>query len=55
VGNDGGDVIVLELATTRRVLRVHEFNQSVDASPVYANGTLYIQTRSVLYAIAAKR
>lgn len=55
VGCDGGEVAVLELAAMRRVLSVHEFDHPVDASPVYANDTLYIQTRSALYAIAAKR
>jgi outer membrane protein assembly factor BamB len=55
VGSDGPDVTVLELAKARRVTKRHEFPDSVDASPVYANGTLYIQTQSVLYAIASKR
>lgn len=55
IGSDGGEVTVLELSKTRHVVKVHEFDDSVDASPVFANGTLYIQTRSVLYAVAAKR
>jgi outer membrane protein assembly factor BamB len=55
VASDGGEVTVLELSRRRRVLKVHELDQSIEGSPVFANGTLFVQTRSVLYAVAARR
>jgi outer membrane protein assembly factor BamB len=55
VGSDEGELTVLELAKTRRLLKVHELGNSIEASPVFANGTLYIQTRTVLYAVGAPR
>lgn len=50
----GGVVMVLELSKTRRVLAQHEMDEFIDASPIFANGVLYIQTEKVLYAVAAK-
>jgi outer membrane protein assembly factor BamB len=54
IGNDSGVVNILELADTRRILAKRDVVQPITASPVFANGTLYILTDSVLYAIAEK-
>jgi outer membrane protein assembly factor BamB len=54
IGNDSGVVNILELAHTRRILAKRDVVQPITASPVFANGTLYILTDSVLYAIAEK-
>jgi outer membrane protein assembly factor BamB len=56
IGSDDGNVTILELSKKLRVLKVNElFNRQIRASPIFANGTLYLQTRSVLYAVAVKK
>ncbi|MGL6073096.1 MAG: PQQ-binding-like beta-propeller repeat protein, partial [Fimbriiglobus sp.] len=52
IGNDNGLLTILERATTRKVVQVHDFDRPIVASPSYANGTLFIQTEFKLYAIA---
>src|SRR5205814_9546671 len=46
-----GDVIILALAKERKVLREIDVDDSVDTSPVFANGVLYLATARTLYAI----
>ena len=46
-----GDVDVFELAKQKRLVSQCIFDQSIESSPVYANGVLYIMTRRELYAI----
>ena len=55
VGVDAGDVHVLELAKVKKVIAKHEFDQPIDAPPVFANGVLYVLTRGYLYAITQKQ
>jgi outer membrane protein assembly factor BamB len=54
LGNQSGDMTVLELNNRKNRLARHEFNQSVIAGPVFANGTLYVLTEGTLYAIREK-
>jgi outer membrane protein assembly factor BamB len=51
VGDDDGRITVLELAAAKKVLAEREMGSPVRASPVYANGTLYVLTDSRLFAI----
>ena len=71
VGNQDGILTILDLSRTLNVVAKHEMNGVVVtkdksvvsktlsdwiiASPVFANGTLYVQTAGMLYAISAKR
>jgi outer membrane protein assembly factor BamB len=50
---DYGDVFVLEAAAVKRLIKKVEGNHLTAASPVFANGVLYVLTNGRLYAIAA--
>ncbi|MEX0728195.1 MAG: PQQ-binding-like beta-propeller repeat protein [Planctomycetaceae bacterium] len=63
VGDEDGDVSIWRLAlesdqpaeqtaVERTPFAEISFEQSIPGSPIYANGTLYVSTRSMLYAIA---
>ncbi len=54
IGNDDGTVTVLELSRALKVMSKREINISIYAPPVFANGILYLLTRSRLYAIRGK-
>lgn len=47
-----GEVWLFELTKAKKLIAKHEFNNSVYAPPVFANGVLYVLTDSELYAIA---
>ncbi len=51
VADEDGNVQVFRLSKQKKLLAVHQFSQSIEASPVFANGVLYITTRHKLHAI----
>jgi outer membrane protein assembly factor BamB len=51
VGTDAGIVFVFAHGKTKRLLAQNDMDKAVRATPVAANGTLYIQTENTLYAI----
>jgi outer membrane protein assembly factor BamB len=55
VADQGGSVTILELSKEYNVIAKPELNQLVYASPVFANGTLYILSRHTLFAIGPKK
>ena len=54
IGDEDGDVDVLQAGPTLEVLSEINFGNTIYSTPVVANGTLFIMTRSHLYAIAPK-
>jgi outer membrane protein assembly factor BamB len=50
VGTRGGRVWVFEASSTRRLIHTAHFDRPITASPVAANGTLYVTTSNRLYA-----
>jgi outer membrane protein assembly factor BamB len=54
IGDEDGDVAVLQAGKTHELLSEVNMGNSVYSTPVVANGVLYIMTRSRLYAIAQK-
>src|SRR5690606_16334040 len=50
VGNEEGEMHILEAGKTLKKIAVIEFPGPLYATPVYANDTLYIMTMSQLYA-----
>jgi outer membrane protein assembly factor BamB len=53
LGDEDGDVIVLQAGKTMKKLAEINMGNAVYGTPVPANGVLYIMTRSDLYAITA--
>jgi outer membrane protein assembly factor BamB len=53
LGDQDGDLAVLKAGPALKKIAEIEMGNSVDGTPVPANGVLYIMTRSDLYAIAA--
>ena len=54
LGDEDGDLTVLKAGPVMEVLSEINFGNTIYSTPVVANGTLFIMTRSHLYAIAAK-
>jgi outer membrane protein assembly factor BamB len=54
LGTEDGDVIILQAGKTMKELKRVDMRSPVYASPVVANGTLYIQTPTHLYAFGKK-
>jgi outer membrane protein assembly factor BamB len=52
LGDEDGDVVILAAGKELKVIKENNMGSSVYATPVAANGTLYIMNRSELYAIA---
>jgi outer membrane protein assembly factor BamB len=52
LGDEDGEVAVLEASKTMKVLSEISMGSAVYSTPVAANGTLYIMNRNELYAIA---
>jgi outer membrane protein assembly factor BamB len=52
LGDEDGDVVVLEHSKTRKLLAENNMENSVYTTPVAANGVLYIVNRTTLFAIA---
>ena len=53
IGDEDGDLSVLKTGRQMEVLSEINFGNTIYSTPVAANGTLYIMTRSHLYAIAS--
>jgi outer membrane protein assembly factor BamB len=53
VGTQAGDVVIFAHGRTAKVLATIDMEESIDSSPVAANGTLYIATREKLFAISS--
>ncbi len=51
IGNEDGFLTILKTGKEMEVLAEIEFNAPIYASPVYANGVLYIATQTHLFAI----
>ncbi len=54
LGTDQGDVFVFAHGKQKRLLETNDMGRPVRATPVAANGTLYVMTENKLYAIAGK-
>ncbi len=55
LGDEEGDVVILQHGKDMRVLATHNLENSVYTTPVVANGVLYIATRNKLFAIESKK
>jgi hypothetical protein len=55
MGNDAGSVIVFAHGKKKDILAENDMGGPVRASPVAANGALYVMTNNKLYAIAEKK
>jgi len=54
MGNDNGQVLIFAHGKEKKILGEIDMQGKVRATPVAANGVLYIMTENKLYAIAAK-
>lgn len=54
LGNDAGSLFVFAHGKEKKVLAENDMDSPVRATPVAANGTLYVMTENKLYAIANK-
>jgi outer membrane protein assembly factor BamB len=54
LGDEDGDVVVLQPGRTLKVLNEMNMGSSVYSSPVAVNGTLFISSRNQLFALGAK-
>jgi outer membrane protein assembly factor BamB len=54
LGTDGGEVLVFAHGKQKRLLETNDMGSRVRATPVAANGTLFVMTENKLYAIAGK-
>ncbi len=54
LGTDGGSVFVFAHGKDKKLLAENDMDGKVRATPVAANGTLYVMTENKLYAIANK-
>ncbi len=55
VGTDGGTVLVFAHGKEKKLLAENEMNTAVRATPVVANGVLYVMSENKLFAIANKK
>ncbi len=55
IGNEEGELHILKAGKTLEKEKIIDFPGSIYASPVFANGVLYIQTMSQLYAFSAAK
>ena len=54
VGDEDGDVVVLEAAKEKKLVAEMNMGSSVYATPVPANGVLFVMNRNQLWALAQK-
>ena len=54
LGTDGSEVLVFAHGKQKRLLETNDMGGRVRATPVAANGTLFVMTENKLYAIAGK-
>jgi outer membrane protein assembly factor BamB len=52
IGNEDGDLYVFEASKEKKLLNQVNMGAPILATPVVANGTLFINTQTHLYAIA---
>jgi outer membrane protein assembly factor BamB len=52
VGTDDGTLVIFTHGRERKVLAMIDFDTAITATPVAANGVLYVMTQNRLYAIA---
>jgi outer membrane protein assembly factor BamB len=52
LGDEDGDVVVLEAGKQKKVLAENNMGSSVYCSPVFAHGSMFIANRNQLYAIS---
>jgi outer membrane protein assembly factor BamB len=52
VATADGDVTMIELSAQKRLVRSIPHRSSIETSPVFADGTLYVMNRNTIYAIA---
>ncbi len=52
IGTEDGSFFVFEAGKEKKLLSQTDFGEPVYATPVAANGVLYVQTPTRLYAIA---
>ena len=55
LGDEDGDVVVLEAAKQKKLIAEMNMGSSVYATPVPANGALFLMNRNQLYALAEKK
>jgi outer membrane protein assembly factor BamB len=54
LADEDGDVCILALSREKKKIAQHSFPEPIYASPIFANGVLYVATTSHLYAIEQK-
>jgi outer membrane protein assembly factor BamB len=54
-GAQDGSIVIFEAAKKYKVIRQLDMEETIEGTPVVANGVLYIATKSKLYAIAEKK
>lgn len=54
LGDEDGDVVVLQAGKQMKVLHEMNMGSAIYATPVPANGTLYLNNRTKLFALAMK-
>jgi outer membrane protein assembly factor BamB len=52
LGDEDGDVVIMQEGKTKKVLGEINMGSSVYSTPVPANGVLYISNRNQLYALS---
>jgi outer membrane protein assembly factor BamB len=52
IGTEDGEIIIFQHGKDKKVINTVSVESAVHTTPVVANGVLYVQTRSTLYAIA---
>jgi len=54
LGNDNGDVLVLALQKSKKLVAKNEMDNIIRAPQVFANGVLYVLTEKALFAISQR-
>ena len=55
LGDEDGDVVILEEGKTKKVITEMKLGSAVYSTPVPAHGVLFISNRNQLYALADMR
>jgi outer membrane protein assembly factor BamB len=55
LGDEDGDVVVLEASKTKKLIAESSLGSSVYATPVPANGAIFIANRNQLWALENKK
>ena len=55
LADEDGDVTILEATDKLKEVGTHNLGNASYGSPVFANGTLYVMTKDMLYAISTKK